>query len=343
MKHFFLPILLASSLFAEVNLYPTDEPKISVQNTILTTVNDNTISVIDVMKKLDLVLHQNYPDLADSAPARFQFYSNNWKHVFTEMIDSELILADAEAKEIKLTDGEIREEMERRFGPNVQATLDKIGLSYEDSRNLIRKELIVQRMMWFFVHSKALTSVSPQEIRQAYKQYLREHPAYRQLTYRVFTIRTEGDDAPSQVQEAYNILTAAAPDEALDALKAWEAAHTNSSIQCSAEYCAKDQDLSASHKDALNDLSAGTYSQPVTQMSRAEKRPVHRIFYLVKTDDYPAPAFEDISLQLKNELTNKAVAQEAGSYLQRLRKHYGFDTGRLKESVPDDFQPFQLQ
>src|SRR5579872_3060389 len=100
------------------------EPKISMQNTILAKVNGTTISMMDVKKKMDILFHQNYPQLADSNQARFQFYEVSWRHVLMEMIDHELILADAAEKEVKLTDGEVREEMEARFGPNVMLTLD---------------------------------------------------------------------------------------------------------------------------------------------------------------------------------------------------------------------------
>ena len=67
-----------------------------------------------------------------------------------EMIDGELILADAADKEIKLTDGEVREEIERRFGPSVSVTLDKIGLTQEEAWRLVKNEMIVQRMNWWF-------------------------------------------------------------------------------------------------------------------------------------------------------------------------------------------------
>ena len=50
-----------------------------------------------------------------------------------EMIDHQLILADATDKEIKISSGEVREEMEFRFGPNIMLTLDNIGLTYDDT------------------------------------------------------------------------------------------------------------------------------------------------------------------------------------------------------------------
>src|SRR3990167_11079476 len=94
------------------------EPKIAVQNSILTKVNGKTISMMDVKKKMDMAFHQNYPHLTHSNPARVQFYEVAWKKTLMDMIDNELILSDATDKEIKLTDGEVREALEERFAPN---------------------------------------------------------------------------------------------------------------------------------------------------------------------------------------------------------------------------------
>ena len=78
------------------------EPKIAVQNSILTKVNGKTISMMDVKKKMDMAFHQNYPHLTHSNPARVQFYEVAWKKTLMDMIDNELILSDATDKEINL-------------------------------------------------------------------------------------------------------------------------------------------------------------------------------------------------------------------------------------------------
>jgi hypothetical protein len=52
------------------------------------------------MKKMDMLLHQNYPQYADSPQARLQFYASRWRPIFMEMIDTELILSDAQDREI---------------------------------------------------------------------------------------------------------------------------------------------------------------------------------------------------------------------------------------------------
>lgn len=337
-------LFLACAAFADMDLFQgPQEPRVSVNNTLLAKVNGNTISVFDVMKKMDMVLHQNYPQYADSPQARFQFYSTSWRPVFMEMIDTELILSDAQDKDMKLSDGEIREEMESRFGPNVMQTLDKISLTYEDAWKMVKNELIVHRMMWFFVHSKAMQSISPQSIRDSYHQYLVKNPPFQEWVYRVVSIRSENEDSAGS-EELYRLLLEGGQSpESAACLKDWETAYPSSKVQVSNEYTAKDGELSESHKAILAILAPGSYSQPTCQVSRSDNKNIYRIFYLAQKNDHPAPAFETIAAQLKNELLQKAVAKESSGYLQKLRKHYGFDPSRLQETVPDDLQPFHLE
>lgn len=341
-----LPIVflfLASTVFAEMNLYKNEEPQISVKNMILAKVNNNTISVIDVMKKMDMLMHQHYAQMADSPQARMQFYSGSWRPIFMEMIDTELILSDAAEKEIKLSDGEIHEEVENRFGPNVLLTLDKIGLTYEDAWKMVKNELIVHRMMWYFVHSKAMQLVTPQAIRDAYKQYLDKNPAFCEWVYRVVTIRSDVDGS-ALADDVHRILSEEmkSPELAVN-LNAWEQSHPDCKVQISNDYTVKGQELSESHRAALSALAAGQYSQPIQQISRVDNKAVYRIFFLKEKTDHPAPAFEGMTNQLKNELLQKAVAKESDGYLQKLRKRYGFDPARIKETVPDNLQPFHLE
>lgn len=315
----------------------SQEQKIAVQNAILAKVNGKTISMIDVKKKMDMVFHQSYPHLEDSNQARLQFYEASWRHVLMDMIDNELIISDATDKEVKLTDGEVREVMEERFGPNVMQTLDKIGLTYEETWKMLRNELMVQRMTWWFVHSKAMSSVTPQDIRQAYRLYLEQNPAYSEWKYRVVSIRVnEPNDALAEkVQETLSE-SGKEPDEAM--LKGFEA--PGIAIAVSNAFTAKTQDLSDIHKASLETLIPGAYSKPSFQTSRSDKKIVYRIFYLAGKTDHAAPSFENLSQNLKNELIQKAVVQESEGYLGKLRKHYGFDTDK---TIPEDLHPFSLQ
>jgi hypothetical protein len=343
MRLFILFALLCTSLSATLpnRMNFSDEPKIGVQNAILAKVNGNTISMMDVKKKMDVIFYQHYSHLADSAQARCQFYETSWRRMLMEMIDHELILADAADKEVKLTDAEVREEIENRFGPNVMSTLDTIGISYDEAWKMIKNEIIVTRMTWWFIQSKAMAKVTPQEIRQGYRLYLKENPARTEWKYRVLSLR---ETDPATIEELHRKIQeqAIAIEEFPAFLKEFEAAHPSCNVSLSNEYSASDAELSDSHRTSLYQLTPGSFGPPVTQTSR-DKKKLTRIFYLAEKTDIPAPTFEQLASQIKNELIQKHSIEISELYLQKLRKHYRFDAEHLQEMLPADLQPFALQ
>lgn len=315
------------------NFEYSEDKKIAVQNAILAKVGDTTISVFDVKKKMDLAFLRNFSHLADSAQARFQFYDSSWRKVLFEMIDNKLILTEAEEKKVTISDGDLREEIENRFGPNVMVTLDKIGLSYDETAKMVREEMIVQRMMWWFVHSKAINQVTPQDIRQAYRSYLKENPAYDELKYQVLSIKTQ--DAENIAKDVCQYLSSniESLESALSELSTKFPACTVSS-----EYITSDKQLSETYRSILSTMSPGSFSQPVTQKSKQDKQTIAKIFVLKEKAHFPAPEFEMMTQELKNKLIEKMVAQEAKNYLEKLRSSYPYF-----ETAPKELQPFSLQ
>src|SRR6267154_3855499 len=172
-----------------------EEPReLIIYNRILAKVNDKTISVIDVMKKMDLFLQKYYPHLTGSKLARYQFYSSQWREYLTQMIDQELMIADAEKLDVKLTDAEVREELLTRFGPNIMPVLDKLGLTYDEARKMIHDEMLVQRMIWFRVNSKALSKINSLDVKAAYRQFCEQNPELEEWQYQVLSIRSLNKD-----------------------------------------------------------------------------------------------------------------------------------------------------
>ncbi|OGN55725.1 MAG: hypothetical protein A3D96_01395 [Chlamydiae bacterium RIFCSPHIGHO2_12_FULL_44_59] len=339
MKKLAIFLLTLSTLSAEPLTDFQQDKKLAIQNSILTQVNGKIISMIDIKKKMDVTFHQNYPQIEHSSLARCQFYEASWKHVLKEMIDQELIIADAADKEIKVTDGEVREALEERFGPNVTHTLDAIGLTRSEAWDMIKNEMIVQRMMWWFVHQKAQMTITPQDIKHAYYLYQKEHPSYTEWTYRVVSIRidVDGEEAAQQTHQLL-LLSGKSPDLLQTELKNLE--RPGMTISISNPYTAKTQDLSEIHKKSIETLSPGSYSAPVAQLSRRDNQMVHRIFYLETKTDVPAPSFHQVASQLRDELVQKASMEESQAYITKLRKHYGYET--ILPSL-ENLHPFSLQ
>lgn len=349
MKRAIFFLLVATSLVADpifTPSMPAPDPSegFRVNNAILARVNGNTISVLDVIKKMDLAFHQSYPQLIDSKEARFQFYQSGWKTILNEMIHMELILADSVAKELKLTDGEIREEIESRFGPNIMSTLDKIGLTFDEAWKLIKNEMTVQRMKWYFVNSKALQTVTPKLVRQKYLEYCDSNPAKETWQYQVISIR--GDDKAKMEEfgkRLYDVLESKLPEssEMFQGLDKIAADFPECTMQLSSEYSMETQNLSVAHREVLSKLTPNSISSPIIQTSRTDNKNLSRIFYLKNHQIDKPPTFDEISSRLENELLNQVAYQESLNYMEKLKKLYG-DGRDFQEKLPDDFVPFSM-
>ncbi len=348
MKHplLFALILCASGITLHAETPPLmtqEEPgDLVIYNRILAKVNGKTISVIDVVKKMDLFLQKNYPHLADSKAARYQFFSNQWKDYLIQMIDSELMLVDAERLEVKVTDAEVREEILNRFGPNIMPALDKLGITYEEAKTLIHDELIVQKMIWFRVNSKALIQVNSQDVKTAYKQYLEKNPEMEEWRYQVLSIRSADKTANEIIaSKAFDLLQSRMPFEAT--VEELKKSNDALSITLSPEIEADDKSLSVSHKEVLKTLQPLTYSQPIAQVSRVDNSVVHRIFYLKSHTTKTTPPFQKMAEHLKEELLQEMANKENARYLIKLRERLGYDEKHMLETLPADFQPFALK
>ncbi len=336
-------LLAVIPLVAQMPLTPpplelSQTPPIAVQNSIAAKVNGKTISMMDVKKKMDMIFHQRYAHLKGSPQALYQFYTASWRPILMEMIDSELILADATDHEIKISDAEVREAMENRFGPNTLLTLDEIGLPYEEASKMMRDEMIVQRMSWWFIQAKAMQSVTPSEIKQAYKAHIEKNPAYQELTYRIVSVRGDKCREGARKIHQYLVEKGVSPE-----LFASELTAIAPQAQVSSAYTASDLEISETHKTPLSMLSPGSFSAPITQKSRTAKQQIVRIFYLAERKEHPSPTFQELGSTLQGELMQKALAEHSQHYVQKLRKRYGFDPLFLQSSLPEDMHPFSFQ
>lgn len=337
----FCPVLLFANPFE-------DNREIKVQNCILATVNGHTISVLDVMKKMDLFLKQNYSDYAKDINNRYQFFSANWKNTLSQMINNQLILADAEKLDIKILEGEIREELHKRFGPSVMAKLDELNMTYEEAWQSIYADMAIQRMSWYRIHSKAMQQIGPTDIKSAYKEYLVSHPPKERWRYQVLSIRAATEKLGTLVaQRAQTLLASASEQICFEDLakKLQESQSQNSevTIKLSKEYNLENKELSKAHWTALQSLKPKSYSAPISQVSRFDKSIVHRIFYLIDHVKDPSPTFDSMVEKLHEELVQNEVNKQFPEYIKKLRKRFNISEEKIFRNIPSNFQPFILK
>lgn len=317
--------------------------KMLVNNKILVTINGKAISVVDVMKKMDMIFYQQFRQYADDIEARHQFYSLHWKRVLQELIDKELILADAIENKIPITNGDVRQEMEMLFGPNIIATLDQLDMSYDEAFKLIKEDILTRRMTMMRVNLKALRQVTPQVVQKHYPEFAKDHVTPAKWSYQVITIRhPEPQVAKELAGSAYALLSA---DISLGQLKTRLdsiGVPENASINVSAPLNLTESEISPQNLEILKTLGVNQFSKPVEEKSRKESTILSRIYYLIDKQEEASMPFAEAEKIIQNKLMDEAVEAESLVYLKRLRQHYGVSERLLKDLAEQEFRPFQL-
>ena len=308
---------------------------VEVNNRVLLKIGGKPITVMDVVRKMDLLFHQQYAEYAGQPSARFQFYTASWRTVLRNVIDDYLIMADAEEKKIDVSEGEIREEMERAFGPDVVFNIDKVGISFDEAWDLIKTDLIVQKMTGMMVHSKAISDIHPIDVRRRYEKMVAENPPENKWVYQVVSLRAEDDELSRSVGErAHNML--AMQHIPLEMVRG-QIEEQGVQFSLSAEYVRSPKEISNSHRSVLEKLENGTYSAPVS------KRGVSYIFYLKEFKPGEAIAFQDAAGNIKQEIIQERINYHSSEYRDKLRKHYALTENYIAEIIPEETQPFALR
>lgn len=324
-----------------------EDVKLIVNNRILAKINEKSITTYDVMKKMDIGFYQYFPEYSSSVEARYRFYETNWKDTLEELINKELILADAKESKVELSSGDVRQEMEFLFGPNMIANLDKVGMSFEEASKIVQGDLLFRRMLGARVHAKVVRLVTPSKVRRAYEEFIQD-PNNKRLTnwrYQVVTVRDRTDKkAEETANKAYQLLSEGVPLSQLVAtMTEKNMLGRKAKLTISEEIQNNEKELSASYKQVLSKMDTNTYSQPSSHKSRSDNMLVYRIFYVKEKISGGMPSFKEMENTLKDKLLDEVLEKETALYVQRLRQHFHIKDSDLKAMIPSDYQPFMLK
>lgn len=324
-----------------------EEPKIFVNNRILSRVNGKPISTYDLMRKMDLAFYRQFPEYTSSNVARAQFYDMSWKYVLEDLIDKELILADAQESKIEVSGGDVRQEMEVSFGPNIIMNLDQAGISFEEAAKIMQEEIIIRRMIAGRVHAKAFRQVTPIKVKRAYEEFI-DDPANTRLTqwvYRIVTIKERNLQKTEETAKAAHqfLMEGVALDQLPAILKERKCLGRKGQVNVSKSIRHNDKEISNDYRDILLHLDPGMYSQPFSHKSRSNQGVVYRILFIEDKVPGGVPSFKEMEVNLKNKLLDQAIDQETEVYLQKLRQHYHIQLQEIEASIPSDYQPFVLK
>lgn len=343
MKRLLFAIFLTTTAFAATMDYSSSMPeqKINIENRILLKVNGKAITIMDLVRKMDLIFYRQYPEMASSEAARFQFYSGSWEPILQMVIDEELMLADAEEKKIPITDGEIRQEMEKLFGPQVVLTLDKLNLSFKEAFDLIKRELIVQKATSAFVRSRAMTEVHPSAIQAAYEKMIEGALPSNTYVYKYITVKGKSEEKSKEIAEEL-CLNFRKGEKTLEELLDEKEQEEGYTVTLSDSFERKEEDISLVHLKELKNLISGQLSDPVVQKSKTEAS-YYRIFVLCEYQLGEHPPLRQVEAQLKQKLMQEAYAFYNDKYRTKLRQYYDINQDYLASFTPQEFKPFALR
>jgi hypothetical protein len=338
--------LTAASLGSPQN--KQESATILINNRILARINGKTISTYDVAKKMDVLFYNQFPEYLSIPEARHQFYQMNWRPVLEELINKELILADAEEHKVEVTGGDTRQEMESLFGPNVHDNLDKVGITFDESSKAVKGDLIIRRMLNMRINSKALRIITPLKVREAYERYIQDpqNISQAQWNYRVVTIKDRNlEKTKETADKIYDLLTEQhiPLDQLAATLKEKNILGRKAKVTVSGLILNNEQELSNTYKEILSEMGDGTTSHPSPHKSRTAQATVYRIFYLKEKIAPGVPSFKEVEARLKDKLLNDYADTETEIYLNKLRQHYHVRNQDLEAMFPADYQPFTLK
>lgn len=324
-----------------------NEPKIFVNNRILATINGKSLSTYDVAKKMDITFYKQYPEFTSSPEARYQYYLMNWQHQLDDLIVKELILADAQEAKITVSSGDLRQEMETMFGPNIIANLDKIGMSYDEAAKIVEGDIIIRRMLSGRVNSKIMGQVTPIKVRAAYETFISKPENIPQDEWKYIVITIKEKDLKSteaSAKVAYKKLQEGVPlAKLVEALKKEKIPGRKGKITVSEAFATKDNELSENYRKVLVHLSPGQYSEPFAVKRRVDKTTVHSILYLVELKKGQKPPFKEMEPKLKDDLLNTAYDKESDAYIDKLKQHFHVRDQDITGTLPANYQPFVLR
>lgn len=352
MRHFLYTLVLAAAGFSTLGAdqpfsLPMEAPSnhIDVNNAVLAKVNGKPITLLDVVKKMDLFFYRQFAEYAAIPAARYEFYQASWPRFLQDIIEKELVLAAAEEAKLPVTTGDIRQEMEALFGPNTTVKLGEMGLSHTEAWNMIKGDILLRRMLYGKVHLKAAQAVTPQVVRQAYERYAAENRHPERWRYRVFSFRgasAEGSLAAAEVAHCCLTEENVPADKLVDAI-ARHLPDTTVTVNVSEEFCLPPTEISELYRDVLDPLAANSYSPPIMQQSRAAGTTLYRIFYLKEKESEGSDPFSKVEPVLKAELLEAAVEKETTIYLEWLKGHFSVQRYCDPETMPPGYRPFVLR
>ncbi len=331
--------LVCCRMEAEAEETSQRRPSVIVENRVLATVRDQVITVMDVMKKLDMVFCQQFPQYRAVPEARYEFYRSNWRRVLEELVDRQLIMSLAEEKQFSVTNGDIREELEEAFGPNVMMNLYEEGLSLHDVHEMMKADILLRRIIFFYVHAPVLHAITPDVLRSAYQHRVNELKGKEGWIWRTVTVKAKGKDCPkAMADKVWKLLE----QDRLPMEKVVAQLPNEIECQVSSPFRSEHKEVAPGIQDILEKLPLNSFSEPLPFTVRNDPHQCWRCYIVDERFSATVPTFQEVEEVIRQDLAAPEIAKKTIAFFEELRKQYHVQHLFTSEQLLA-FEPFQLK
>ena len=331
--------LFAFSSFSFVGADAAEAKKeIVADQRILASIRDHIITVGDVMKKMDIVFYQQYPQFRNSTEHRLQFYDSNWRAMLQELVERRVIMVFAEENHMEVGHGEVREELEELFGPNVLLTMYEARVSMDDAYDMIRQDIMMRRILHFYVRAAALASITPQKIKEVYQEKYENRAKEEKISWHILSLKAP--EGPSVTQKIKAIVDAL-NHESSTFEKERERLPEGWDLLLSPLFTTEISQLSSTLRPVLEHSAAGIWSDPI-QAKEAKKGCEKWSSYFVKErlkgERIPLNVVEN---EIQETLLSPLIQERRKIFIDDLIKKYDV-TFTFSEKEMETYHPFHL-
>ncbi|WP_213319096.1 hypothetical protein [Chlamydiifrater volucris] len=297
---------------------PTD---LIVHDRVIMKVNEERVlTVLDVIHKLNVIFYSAYPNLADSLPARSQFYEKMWPSVLELAVDEFLMCEDAHAKKIHVDRTMVKEEIEEMFGGDLTPFAIHFDMTPEHVFSVVHRSLVSQRMVSMMIRSKALLQVTPSMVRDYYLKLAEEAANTLVWKYRVLTVKAANESQAEKIaQKVVDRIneTRSIDKERLSALVLSQGGR----LTLSEEFSRSSKELSAAHEKILVAVPEGAIcGAPVPHRDGACK-----VFAKLDVSAAKIAPISELENGIKSTLVREKYLCIEKNYKDKLRSRYGYD------------------
>ena len=335
MLKYICSLFLSISFWCQANQNVTD---ITANMRPLVRVRDSVITVVDVMKKMDLVFFQQFPQFRTSTEKRFEFYQATWRQVLQDLVERKVIMLYADENKMEVGHGDIREEMEELFGPNVLVKLYDAGVSWDDAYDMIRQDIMMRRIIQFYVRMPAVASITPQKIKARFFDRYGTATRGDKLSWQILSVQaSDSIDSKKQLLKIIDALNA--KKTTVEQVKTSLPEGVEFSL--SPLYVTEIEQLSKPMRSILEPASFNVWTAPY--QGKEPKKGWSKWISYVVTARIPG---EKVPLNLvENEITEELLQplfdENRKNFLEGLIKKYDV-TYCLTQKEMDEFCPFRI-